>query len=218
MLGRDELRVVTIIPWADKWTEDTVKRAWWWSDHVLVGMGTWQNVDADDLGLATQKPESAQAMNYLWLSAGNRYDLKPDDFVCFLNSGEVFADWGAIRPALRRHPHYRLGVTAYQMWTPTEYRTDWLPPQMVFPFVPYKPATTFDHPLQYINRGPSAAHNTLTVGHSIADLLSYRYADEETREAWYKRCQTSDWRHHKEWSEPIMKPPRLETYRKGGLL
>jgi hypothetical protein len=219
VLSRDDLTIITIIPWADQWTEETVKRAWWWSDDILVGMDVWREIDAHDVGLATFSAESQQAMNTLWTLAKVSYEPDGDTYFCILHSGEVFADWASIRPAIRRHHGQRIGAMAYQMWDREgNYRTDWLPPQMVFPFFPYRPDTLFDAPAQYVHRGPSGIHNVPTVGHPVADLLSYRYATTETRHYWHGVYWQSDWPHHRQWAAPILKPAQTKPWEKGGLL
>lgn len=222
MIPRDDLRVVTIIPWADKWITQTVERAWYWADEILVGVESGPQPDFDADAVVVPDAESQTSMNIVWREAERRFDLDESDYVAVLYSGEIIVESSTVRAAIRKHPGERIGAKLHWMWTDSHYRTDQMPPMSVYPFIPFYPKARFEGPARMVHRGPTFAWNKPTVDVPAGNMLAYRYSNEHLRDVWiefYRTTQRRDFGSPPEGFANILRTPaQLETWKYGGLL
>jgi hypothetical protein len=216
MIPRDALRVVALIPFADRYTEGTIARAWWWADEIMVGVEKANLFDAESV--LVPERESSESMTILWAEAERRFDLTTDDYVAILHSGEVLADASPLRPALRHSFGQRLGVTLHWMWNKEQYRSDWQEPRTVWPFIPYRREGRFTHPPNFILRGPHYASSITAVQYPVADLLAYRFATPDSRDEWHDHYKQSSYEPHKQYQQSLYAPARLQPWVHGGLM
>lgn len=202
MIPRDDLRVVAVIPYPDEFVTETIERALWWADDVILGD---MNEDVDGLTSA-------------WLDMESLFQPNVDDYVAVLYSGEVVVDSSAIRPAIRQNFGKRIGVTLHWMWDDRHYRTDWQPPRLVYPFFPYQPGAWFDTPARFVRRGPTYAQLLPEVGVPAGNLLAYRFSTPPAREKWAKHYERSAYEPYAQYVLPLRQAAQLEEWKHGGLM